>query len=51
MNAVAVKDRQDRWMLAKAASSQKIDPLVALLMAWRRCMAAPTRGTGDIFIT
>ncbi len=50
-NAVAVKDRQDRWMLAKAASSQKIDPLVSLLMAWRRCMAAPTRGDGDIFIT
>ena len=50
-NAVAVKDRQDRWMLAKAASSQKIDPLVALLMAYRRCMAAPTRGDGDVFIT
>lgn len=50
-NAVAVRDRSDRWMLDKSSSSQKIDPLVALLMAWRRCTLAPTRGVGDLFLT
>ncbi|MCP4165295.1 MAG: terminase large subunit [Chloroflexi bacterium] len=50
-NAVAVRDRSDRFMLDKASSSSKIDPLVALLMAYRRCMTAPGRGTGDLFMT
>jgi phage terminase large subunit-like protein len=50
-NAVAVKDRSDRWMLDKSSSSSKIDPLVAMLMAYRRCMVAPTRGGGDLFLT
>ena len=50
-NAVAVSDRSGRWMLDKASSSQKIDPLVALLMAWRRCQLAPDRAHGDLFIT
>ena len=42
-NAVAVRDRQDRWMLDKSNSSSKIDPLVAMLMAYRRAMVAPLR--------
>jgi len=50
-NAVAVRDRQDRWMLDKANSSSKIDPLVAMLMAYRRAMVAPGRGDGNVFIT
>jgi phage terminase large subunit-like protein len=50
-NAVAVKDRQDRWMLDKANSNQKIDPLVALMMALSRVMVAPGRFGGDWFIT
>jgi phage terminase large subunit-like protein len=49
-NAVAVKDRSDRWMYAKAESSQKIDPLVALTMAFARAMYAPARTDGDPFI-
>ena len=49
-NAVAVRDRSDRWMLDKANSSQKIDPLVALIMAFRRAMVAVGRGGGH-FIT
>ena len=49
-NAVAVRDRSDRLMLDKASSSSKIDPLVSLLMAYRRCMVAPGRGTGDLFM-
>ena len=50
-NAVAVKDRADRWMMDKKSSAQKIDPLVAMIMAFRRAMAAPVRGDGDIFMT
>lgn len=50
-NAVAVKDRQDRWMMDKANSSQKIDPLVALIMALKRCMVAYGRSDGEYFIT
>jgi len=49
-NAVAVRDRSDRWMLDKANSSQKIDPLVATIMAFRRAMVAIGRGGGH-FIT
>ena len=50
-NAVAVRDRSDRWMYDKASSSQKIDPLVALTMAFRRAMAGRGRSTGDLLIT
>ena len=46
-NAVAVKDRQDRWMMDKANSVQKIDPLVSLLMGFARAMVAPGRMSGD----
>jgi phage terminase large subunit-like protein len=49
-NAVAVRDRSDRWMLDKANSSQKIDPLVSTIMAFRRAMVAIGRGGGH-FIT
>lgn len=49
-NAVAVRDRSDRWMMDKASSSQKIDPLVALIMAFARAMYAKGRSSGDIFI-
>ena len=50
-NAVAVRDRSDRYMLDKASSSQKIDPLVACLMALARATAAPVRGKGDFYVT
>lgn len=49
-NAVAVKDRSDRWMYDKASSAQKIDPLVALTMAFARAMYAPARLDGNHFI-
>jgi phage terminase large subunit-like protein len=49
-NAVAVRDRSDRWMMDKASSSQKIDPLIALLMAFSRAMHAKGRSNGDVFI-
>ena len=50
-NAVAVRDRSDRYMLDKASSSQKIDPLVAMLMALARATVAPVRGKGDWYVT
>ena len=49
-NAVAVRDRNDRWQYDKASSSQKIDPLVALTMAFRRAMVGKGRSRGDMFI-
>lgn len=49
-NAVAVRDRSDRWMLDKASSSQKIDPLVSTIMSFRRAMIAIGRRGGH-FIT
>jgi phage terminase large subunit-like protein len=50
-NAVAVRDRSDRWMYDKASSSQKIDPLVALTMAFGRAMMGKGRSDGNIFVT
>ena len=50
-NAVAVKDRSDRWMYDKASSSQKIDPLVALTMAFNRAMMGKGKSQGSIFVT
>ena len=50
-NAVAVRDRSDRWQYDKASSSQKIDPLVALTMAFSRAMLGRGRSKGDLFIS
>ena len=49
-NAVACRDRQDRWMLDKSKSIDKIDPVVALVMAYRRAMVASGRTTDDNLI-
>lgn len=49
-NAVLVRDRQDRWMYDKRESSDKIDPVVAVTMAYRRAMVAPKRVSGSYFI-
>lgn len=45
-NAMAVQDRQDHWMLTKRDSSDKIDPVVAVIMALWRAMVAPGRYAG-----
>lgn len=50
-NAVVVRDRSDRWMYDKASSSQKIDPLVSLTMAFKMAMSGRARASGDMFIT
>ena len=49
-NAVTVVDRQLRVMYDKAASSEKIDPAVALTMAFRICSLAKSRPTGALYI-
>lgn len=49
-NAVIAADRQDRWMFDKRSSSEKIDPLVAVVMAFRVCSMAPQRATGSLYI-
>lgn len=48
-NAVIVKDRADRWMFHKATSKEKIDPLVASVMAFRAVNSAPSTYTGKAF--
>lgn len=50
-NAVAVRDRQDRWMLSKKDSASKIDPLVAVIMAFMRAMSGLSKSRGDIYIS
>jgi len=48
-NAVIVKDRADRWMFDKATSKEKIDPIVAAVMAFRAVNSAPSTYSGKAF--
>jgi phage terminase large subunit-like protein len=50
-NAVIKSDAQLRWMFDKKSSGEKIDPIVAVVMAFRICSLAPQRDTGSLFIT
>jgi phage terminase large subunit-like protein len=49
-NAVLIKDRQDRWMFDKRDSSDKIDPVVAMTMAFRLATLEPARATGSLYV-
>jgi phage terminase large subunit-like protein len=49
-NAVIVRDRADRWMFDKASAKDKIDPIVAVVMALRACLIAKPKATGQLFI-
>lgn len=49
-NAVACRDRSDRWMLDKRKSADKIDPVVAIVMAYRRAMSSAGRSTDENLI-
>lgn len=49
-NAVVYRDRKDNWMFDKKSSGEKIDPIVAVVMAFRVCCLAPARYTGKCFI-
>ena len=48
-NAVLDADPQDRFRYTKRDSSEKIDPVVAMTMAYRLAMIAPSRATGNLF--
>jgi phage terminase large subunit-like protein len=48
-NAVVVQDRTQRWMFDKANSKQKIDPIVAMIMAYRAVKVAPSTSSGPAF--
>jgi phage terminase large subunit-like protein len=49
-NAVIVRNRQDQWMFDKASSKDKIDPIVATVMAFRLAMLEPPRVRGPLFM-
>ncbi len=49
-NAVIAADKQDRWMFDKRSSTEKIDPLVAAVMAFRLATLAPARSTGSLLV-
>lgn len=49
-NAILAADRQDRVMFDKRESSEKIDPIVAVVMAYRCAMVAPERSTGSLIV-
>lgn len=49
-NAVLVSDSQNRVMFSKRDSSEKIDPVVSLHMAFWRASVAPRRATGSLLV-
>jgi phage terminase large subunit-like protein len=49
-NAVLIRDRQDRWMFDKRDSADKIDPVVAMVMAFRMASLAPERVQGSLYL-
>lgn len=50
-NAVIASDRNERYMFDKRSSSDKIDPIVAIVMAFRVASLAPAKFTGSYLIT
>jgi phage terminase large subunit-like protein len=48
-NAVAKVDWSNRWMLTKRDSKDKIDPCVAVLMAFRRSALGTPRAKGPLY--
>ena len=49
-NAIIARDRQDRWMFDKRTSNEKIDPLVAVVMAYRVASLQPERARGSLYL-
>jgi len=50
LNMMTTSNAQGKMMPDKRNSSEKIDAIVALLMALRLAMLAPSRPTGSLFI-
>ena len=49
-NAALYKDRKDNWMFDKSGSGEKIDLIVAVVMAFRVACLAPASYRGKLFI-
>jgi phage terminase large subunit-like protein len=49
-NLVLDVDSDNRWKPSKKKSGDKIDPVVALIMALRQCSLAPQRSRGSLFV-
>jgi phage terminase large subunit-like protein len=49
-NSVIVKDSEDKWRFDKGNSIDKIDMIVAAVMAFRVCQLAQQRATGNLYI-
>lgn len=49
-NCVLYRDRKDNWMFDKGHSAEKIDPAVAVTMAFRVASIIPARASGSLFI-
>jgi phage terminase large subunit-like protein len=49
-NLAIKRDSADRWMPCKKSSKDKIDPLVACLMAFRLAMLSPPKPKGNLFV-
>lgn len=49
-NAILISNRQDRWMYDKRDSADKIDPVVAMTMAYKRAMVAKARAQGSLYL-
>lgn len=49
-NAVVACSRQGMWMFDKAESEDKIDLIVATVMAFRMACVAPSRSTGSLYL-
>lgn len=49
-NANIARDSADRWMFHKPSSKDKIDPIVAVVMAMRASFIAKPKATGQLFI-
>jgi phage terminase large subunit-like protein len=49
-NAMVYRDRKDLWMYDKKTSSEKIDLIVAVTMAFRICSLAPARYRGALYL-
>lgn len=48
-NAALYKDRNDKWMFDKSSSAEKIDLIVAVVMAFRVACIAPATHSGKVF--
>jgi phage terminase large subunit-like protein len=49
-NAILKRDAADRQMFDKGSSEDKIDPLVAVVMAFRMACNAPSKASGSLYL-